>query len=124
MSESERIDHLPVMIDQLIMILESKIQAVENVPLVARDFHLPYNIQEQTIQRAADHGRLRKRQGYSLDMLFRGSRLLQLEIFRMLQEHLLELEMSWVIPDLTITSDVIEELVARSVEAFCETKAA
>jgi hypothetical protein len=43
-------------------------------------------------------------------------------IFRMLQEHLLELEMSWVIPDLTIVSDAMEVLVARSVAAFSMTK--
>ena len=46
----------------------------------------------------------------------------QTVIFRMLQRAPARLEMGWVIPDLTIVSDAMEVLVARSVEAFSKTK--
>lgn len=124
MSESERIDHIPVLLDELIHILESKIHVVGHDGGVAyHGLHLVVDdLQEHAIQRAVQHGSMRKRQQYALDMLFRESRLAQTVIFRMLQEHLLELEMSWVIPDLTIVSDAMEVLVARSVAAFSMTK--
>jgi DNA-binding response OmpR family regulator len=127
MSESERIDHIPLLLDEIINVLESKIHVVKHdSDALDRDIHVVHldELQEQTIQRAAQHGSLRKRQGYSLEMVFRESRLAQAAIFQVLHAHLLELELSYVIPDLTITSDVLEALVAKSVETFSETKAA
>jgi DNA-binding response OmpR family regulator len=127
MSENERIDHIPLLLDELINVLESKIHVVgHDSDALGGDIHVVHldELQEQTIQRAAQHGSLRKRQGYSLEMVFRESRLAQAAIFQVLQAHLLELELSCVIPDLTITSDVLEALVAKSVETFSETKAA
>ena len=124
MSENERLDHLPVLLDELIHILESKIHEVGYASsLVQQDLGpVLRHLQERTVRRAAQHGNMRKRQGYTLDMLFRESRLAQAVIFQMLYEHLLELEMSWVIPDLTVMSDVIGLLVAKSVETYSEAK--
>jgi DNA-binding response OmpR family regulator len=126
MSESERIDHIPALLDELIHILESKLHAVGHGSRVTHHglrVVMLDELQEHTIQLAAQHGSLRKKQGYSPGMLFRESRLAQAVIFQLLHEHLLELEISRVIPDMTMMSDVLEVLVARSVETFYETKA-
>jgi DNA-binding response OmpR family regulator len=123
MSESQRLDHIPVLLDELIHLLESRVG--HETLLGRRDLHVMLDeIQELTVQSADQHGSTRKRQGYDLAMLFRESRLAQAVIFYMLHEHLLELEMSSVIPDVTIMVDVFEVLVARSVETFSEAKAA
>jgi DNA-binding response OmpR family regulator len=125
MPQSERIDHIPVLLDELIRILESKIHAVgDHSRVLNNDLQLLDHVQERTIRSAAQHGAMRRRQGYRLEMLFRESRLAQAVIFQAMHEHLLELELSWVIPDLTVVSDVIDVLVAKSVETFSEKNAA
>jgi autonomous glycyl radical cofactor GrcA len=62
MSESERIDHIPVLLDELIHILESKIHVVGHDSGVAyHGLHLVVDdLQEHTIQRAVQHGSMRR----------------------------------------------------------------
>jgi hypothetical protein len=49
---------------------------------------------------AADHGRLRHRQGYPVEMLIEESRLLQVSIFTTLHNNVKNLEFSTLLPDI------------------------
>lgn len=64
------------------------------------------------------HGSLRFRQGYSLPLLVREARLLQDTIGSLIQENLLAVEISWLVPDLISIGHTIEQLLEESIRAF------
>ncbi len=71
------------------------------------------------IRKAAEiHGTLRFRQGYSLPLLVREARLLQDNIGSLIQENLLEVDISWLVPDLISIGHMIELLLEEAIRAF------
>jgi DNA-binding NarL/FixJ family response regulator len=110
MTDQERIDHVPAVLDEVIDSLKN------DRPLVQNQRHL----RPGALHAAKVHGESRRLQGYTLSLTFREARILQCQIFELTQENLLELDMSNVIPDLTVITDTIEVLVAESIKAFID----
>lgn len=108
MTDQERIDHLPAVLDEVINALET------DKPLVQSQHHL----RSQASHVAQVHGAVRKRQGYTLELTFKEARILQCQLFELAQENLLDLDMSNIIPDMTVITDTIELLVAESIKSF------
>ncbi len=73
---------------------------------------------------AAEHGRARRNQGYTLLMLVDDTRLVEHAIYDLLQESLLELDLSNLITDLRRLNDILEDKLQESLDAFLEQKAA
>jgi hypothetical protein len=72
-----------------------------------RDDHTKAVISEA----AADHGRLRQKQGYPVEMLIEESRLLQVSIFTTLHKNVKNLEFDTLLPSVvTIADEVVSQL--------------
>ena len=89
LNDGDRVDHLPGVFTRLAATLKSPDRGEEATQELLRD--------------AAQHGLVRKRQGYSADMLVDDRRLLGKAIHDVVQENLLDLDISRVIPDLQRT---------------------
>ncbi len=98
----ERAGHIPLLLSGLVYMLEQQ----------------PAVITPDTLHAAAEHGRLRRRQGYSIPMLVNETRLLRRSICDMVQNHLLAVEISYVIPDLVCVSDSLDAQIKASIEAY------
>jgi ActR/RegA family two-component response regulator len=71
------------------------------------------------MRKAAEiHGTRRFHQGYSLPLLVRETRLLQDTIAHLIQENLLVVDISWLVPDLIAVGHIIEQLLEESIRAF------
>jgi len=73
---------------------------------------------------ASDHGIVRRKQGYSVALLIRESRLLQTAISRCVQSHLLAVQISHLISDMISIHETIEILLEESARAFLKERAA
>jgi len=103
MSRKERIDHLPGLLKELIRRLEKRNNGGAD-PESSRD--------------AAEHGRKRRAQGYSATQIVQECRIFYRVISNRLQQDLLDLDISTVIPDLIRISDVLNEMLQESIREF------
>jgi ActR/RegA family two-component response regulator len=99
-SDSERVDHLP-------SVLEAAIHVAAGNQVTA-----------QAMTVAALHGNIRSRQGYTVPLIMRESTLLQAVVARRVQENLLVIDISTLIPDLISTYEAIGTLAEVSVRSF------
>jgi len=104
MPEHGRIDHVPNLIEEIAHRIES----------------YPHDVSESAIKAAAAHGKQRHRHGYTVPMLLVESALLQKTITEMLQENLLAIDISTLIPDMYLVSEIINRTAELSVRAFLE----
>lgn len=102
MSRKERIDHLPGLLKELVRRLEKDDTGTDL----------------DTSRNAATHGRKRREQGYSAAQIVQESRLFYRVIANRLQQNLLDLDISTVIPDLIRISDVLNEMLQESIREF------
>lgn len=102
MSRKQRIDHLPVLLKELVRRLEKGDTGPD--PESARN--------------AAAHGRKRREQGYSAMLIVQENRLFYRVIANRLQQNLLDLDISTVIPDLIRISEVLNEMLQESIREF------
>lgn len=103
LSDRERVDHLPQVINELIRALNAK----------------PGNeLSEKALQAASEHGRLRRRQDYTIPMILAEARLLRRVIYGAIQENLLALDISFVISDMIVISDKLDEQMRYSIEEY------
>lgn len=96
----DRADHVP-------RVLEVALELLEGEP-----------ISETEASAARDHGVIRRAQGYTIPLLIRETRLLNDTIASCIQENLLSIEISYLIPDLVAIHRTIEALMEESVVAF------
>ena len=70
--------------------------------------------------RAAErkHGETRLRQGYTIPMLVQEARLLQAVMHDVIQENLLNVDVSWLIPDLKQLGDSLEGELQECIEGY------
>ncbi len=73
---------------------------------------------------AWEHGRTRRQQGYSLPMLVDDTRMLEQAVYRLVQQNLLELDLSYLIDDLRQLNDSLENKLQESLNSYLEAKAA
>jgi DNA-binding response OmpR family regulator len=99
----ERIDHLPQVLDELI---EPRDQD-------------PNGLQASRAS-AVKHGATRRTQGYSLSMLLEETRLLHHVIAQCTQQHLQNIDISNLIPDLIEMDDRLHRLLKHSLETFLQ----
>jgi hypothetical protein len=67
---------------------------------------------------AADHGKLRHRQGYPVEMLIEESRLLQVSIFTTLHNNVKNLEFSTLLPDIVTIADEVDAQPREQMKHF------
>lgn len=102
MSRKERIDHLPGLLKELVRRLEKG----DTGPDL------------DSARNAAAHGRKRREQGYSAMLIVQENRLFYRVIANRLQQNLLDLDISTVIPDLIRISEVLNEMLQESIREF------
>ncbi len=79
---------------------------------------------ETDLALASKHGRLRRSHGYTLPMIVDDTRLLDQTVYELVQERLLELDLSYLIVDLRRFNDKLEQKLQEALNAFIEDKAA
>jgi hypothetical protein len=67
---------------------------------------------------AADHGDLRRKQGYTVAMMVEESRLLQVSIFTTLHENVSQLEFSSLLPDVVTIADEVDAQLKEQMLRF------
>lgn len=102
------------------------------IPDEARTDHIPRvlevtlrishgnQIGELDIEAARDHGIVRRKQGYTVPLLIRETRLLHDVIAKCMQQNLLSVEISYLIPDMVAIHQTIQKLLEESARAFLE----
>lgn len=91
-SDQDRIDHIPRMLNELI----GRLQRTSE------------DTSQQATGSAQVHGRLRYEQGYSIPQIVLEARVLQRTITSTVQANLLGVDVSTLVPDLTVDSSLIE----------------
>lgn len=100
LSDQERVDHLPVFL-----------QAVG-------DYLASPGKKLATSEPAAEHGRVRYRQGYSIPLLIEDARLLHDATYEVIQENLLALDLSHLISDLRRMDDCVDVELREAIQAY------
>lgn len=103
LSDSERTDHLPNMLEDLARMLES-----------AR----PDRTAERSLQSAADRGLLRRKQGYTIDMVVAEKGLILRAINDTVQENLLSINLSSLMTELKWLDVSVFLQLEETVKAF------
>jgi hypothetical protein len=73
---------------------------------------------------AADHGDLRRKQGYTVAMMVEESRLLQVSIFTTLHENVTQLEFKALLPDVVTIADEVDAQLKEQMLRFMAADAA
>lgn len=97
-----RIDHLPSLLRQL-------------ANRIDRD---PDVNDKQELESAAVHGKTRRQQGYSIQLIFAETRILYSVIADTVQSRLAEMDISSIIPDLILMSDNLNAMLEESLRSF------
>ena len=101
LNHDERTGHLPHLIDDVIKRL--RLDAGTKAPIS---------------KAAADHGDLRRKQGYTVAMMVEESRLLQVSIFTTLHENVTQLEFSALLPDVVTIADEVDAQLKEQMLRF------
>jgi len=129
---------LPNLIDEWLARVEQE-PDLTSIPLSfeERTGHLPYLLHD-VIKRlrmdagtkapiskaAADHGDLRRKQGYTVAMAVEESRLLQVSIFTTLHRNVSHLEFSALLPDVVTIADEVDAQLKEQMLCFMAADAA
>ena len=105
LSDDERTEHLPKLVDDLVVRLRRSTSSDKDENAVASPA-------------AIEHGQLRRTQGYSPGMLIHESRLLQVTIFGILQENLGVLDFNVLLPDVMIIADEVDSQLTQTMDRF------
>ena len=103
-SDSERADHIPAVISEMISMMERH----------------PGVVSDEAMRDAAKHGRERRIQGFSIPQILKETRLLRRSIFEVMQQHLLAVDISTLIPDLVQISDSLDVQIKQSIQAYLQ----
>jgi hypothetical protein len=101
LSDADRTGHLPKLYYDLIF----RLRLVEDVPS-----HLSIA--------AAEHGRIRRGQGYSAAMLVEESRLFQVATFRTLSLHRNELDQNQLLLDVAVIADEVDSQLGQTISSL------
>jgi hypothetical protein len=105
LKDDERTGHLPKLIDDLVVRLDTPKLPTKDSDAVASPA-------------AIEHGKLRRKQGYSSGMLIHESRILQVAIFGTLHKNLSTLDFSLLLPDVMIIADEVDAQLTQTMDAF------
>jgi len=102
LSDNQRVDHVPKMIGAMADSLESN----------------HGKISENSLHAAADHGKLRRKQGYSIPMMVEDTHAVDGAIHEIVQNNLLFLDLSHLISDLRAVNGILEMQLKESLKAY------
>jgi YesN/AraC family two-component response regulator len=102
LSRKDRLNHLP----QLLQELADRLGQHKN------------SISGEGVTRAATHGRVRREQGYPISLVVEENRLFYKVISQTLQDNLLLIDISSIIPDLVQISDMLSDMLAHSLSNY------
>jgi hypothetical protein len=100
--DSERREHVPLLLDIATGIAEGKALAAEDRKTYVR------------------HGAIRYKQGYTIPLLIREARLLQASLASCIQRSFTEIEMNYLVPDTIHFMGTIEALLEDSARGFIQ----
>ncbi len=109
LTDKERTDHIPV------VVAETAEQLQSSTP----DCPTP-----RVLAAGATHGETRRQQGYRLPMLVDDTRILDSAIYDVVQNNLMRLDLSTLIPDLSRLNDTLEAQLQEALQAFLGKRAA
>jgi hypothetical protein len=93
-----------------------------HLPSLMHDVNVRLRRDEETkaliSKAAADHGELRHKQGYPVEMLIEESRLLQVSIFTTLHNNVKNLEFSTLLPDIVTIADEVDAQLREQMKHF------
>jgi hypothetical protein len=93
-----------------------------HLPRLMHDVNVRLRRDEETkaliSEAAADHGKLRHRQGYPVEMLIEESRLLQVSIFTTLHNNVKNLEFRTLLPDIVTIADEVDAQLREQMKYF------
>lgn len=102
MDDAKRVDHLPSLLQTLTASLDKEITSIGSAGCSA----------------ASNHGRHRKEYGYTVPMLVQETTILQKLLSRILQEYLIEIDLSMLITDIMKLGENLNALLEQSIRAF------
>ena len=105
LSDEERTGHLPRLVADLVARLATPKLPDKDSDAIASPA-------------AVEHGKLRRKQGYSSAMLIHESRILQVTIFGVLHENLSVLDFNLLLPDVMIIADEVDAQLTQTMDAF------
>ncbi|HEV2115126.1 MAG TPA: response regulator [Terriglobales bacterium] len=101
LSDRDRVDHITVLLADIVARLQSDLPS----PAANSDA-------------GARHGLTRKRQGYSLPMLVDDIRAIDAAVYDIVRHHLLDIDVSTLLHDLSRLNDALERQLQESLQAF------
>jgi len=105
LGDKERTGHLPKLVDDLVLrLIRTKVPTQDSDTIAS--------------PAAVEHGKLRRKQGYSSAMLIHESRILQVTIFGTLNENMSMLDFSLLLPDVMIIADEVDAQLTQTMDAF------
>jgi CheY-like chemotaxis protein len=105
MSREQRVGHLPKILIDLVNRL--------------RTFK-PLGCKELVSVAAEQHGRLRRQQGYSAEMMVEESRMLQVSIFETLQKNLASIDFSILLNSVMTIADEVDSQLSQAMHSYME----
>ena len=103
MNDEERCAHLPQLFRDLILRLRTP---------------LPLGTHALVSKAAAEHGQLRRQQGYTAAMLVEESRMLQVSIFQTLQNNLPKIDFSLLLVGIMAIADEVDSQLAQQMASY------
>ena len=103
MNDEERCAHLPQLFRDLILRLRTP---------------LPLGTHALVSKAAAEHGQLRRQQGYTAAMLVEESRMLQVSIFQTLQNNLPKIDFSLLLVGIMSIADEVDSQLAQQMASY------
>ena len=103
MSDEERCAHLPQLFRDLVLRLRTP---------------LPLGTHALVSKAAAEHGQLRRSQGYTAAMLVEESRMLQVSIFQTLQNNLAKIDFSLLLVGMMAIADEVDSQLAQQMASY------
>jgi ActR/RegA family two-component response regulator len=104
LTNEERSDHIPNVVAEMIAMME----------------HRRGVVSDEALAHAAVHGRVRRRQGFTIPQILKETRLLRRSIFEVMQANLLAVDVSTLIPDLMQISDSLDVQIKHSIQAYLQ----
>lgn len=103
----------------------SRMERISDLPdllleIAGRVEHHPEVLSERAIATAMKHGAARREQGYTIPMLLVEASILEETLAELLQENLLSIDISTVIPDMHQMSESINRAVETSARTFLD----
>jgi CheY-like chemotaxis protein len=105
MSREQRVGHLPRIMTELVRRLRS---------------FKPLGSRELVSAASEEHGRFRRRQGYSAGMLVEESRMLQVSIFETLQRNLAGIDFSILLEEVMTIADEVDSQLSQAMDSYIE----